>query len=107
MKYFGNYRILSGILPIDGFGVIHIKIKVVERKNDNLSIQELSEGLHMRLINAFTESDGLYNIPSGYWSENTIYFPNAILKMGIWSLWLLYQKPVLTIYKDCVKKKTI
>lgn len=76
LKYFGNYRILSGILPIDGFGVIHIKIKVVERKNDNLSIQELSESLHMRLINAFTESDGLYNIPSGYWSENTIYFPN-------------------------------
>lgn len=75
-NYFGIYRILPGIIPIDDQGIMHIAIQVLERKKDDLSFFELSSSLQLRLINALNHSNMLINISPGYWSESTVYFPD-------------------------------
>lgn len=75
-NYFGIYRIVPEIIPIDNRGIMHLKFQVLERKEDNLSFSELSKSLQLRCINAFNHSDRLLNIATDYWSEFTIYFPD-------------------------------
>lgn len=74
--YFESYHIPAGNCFIDGYGVLHIIILVQGRKNNSLSPSELAEILQLRLINALNHSSWLINIPYGYWSVDTVYFPD-------------------------------
>lgn len=76
-EYFEAFHIPPGIFKTDNFGTLHILIRVERPIKDGLEYAEFANILRLRTIHALNNAEEFSAIPSSYWTEDTVFFPDV------------------------------
>lgn len=76
-EYFEAFHIPPGIFKMDDFGILHILIRVERPIKDGLEYAEFANILRLRTIHALNNAEEFSAIPSSYWTEDTVFFPDV------------------------------